>query len=422
MTSQTNTTEDDWLGPAPWIAVTPPGPLALATLACDSRVIGPFPAQPAPLVVRRARGSVIEDIDGNRYLDFSAGWTDGIAGHCSPRIVAAIDAQAQRLIHLCSRHFYHEPVVALAHKLEDLAPGKGPRRVVFRNSETEVLQTAIQIACLHKKRNIVLNLSRQVGLPALHTGILISCQAEYGDVAALQKKVQQQNINWSDVAAVLVEPILSDDNLILPPDAYLPELKKLCDQHGILFIADETRTGLGRTGTMFAVEPSGITPDLLCIARGLAGGLPLGAVVALDNMAESVKKLSLEGSSGNAVSYAAALATIDVLEKGHVSNCASLAERAMKKLNGIAQQRKCIGEIHGRGLMFALDIIKKTRKTREPNGPLRNKIVQEAFNHGLIVLSCGENTVRLCPPLCINRTQLDVGLDVFAEAIATVSE
>jgi 4-aminobutyrate aminotransferase len=424
----------EWIGPAPWITVTPPGPQALQAVARDRRVTSTASDRPYPLVVRRAQGSIVEDVDRNRYLDFTAGMAVCSTGHCHAQVVHAVEDQAKLLLHMCGGHFYYEPMIALSEKLVQITPGPPPKRVILTNSGSEAVETAIKLARHHTGRRTIVSFynsfhGRTMGALSLTAhnaveregfGPLVPMvqHVPYGDLAALRQLFRRVAAP-AEVAAVFVEPIQAEGGVILPPQDFLPKLRALCDQHGILLVVDEVQTGLGRTGRMFCCEHFDIVPDILILAGGLASGLPLGAVIAAESIVNCQAGGRASTGGGNPVSCAAALATIELLERQYTANAARLQPIALDKLHRISSRHKRIAAPRGLGLMLAVDAVRDGR-SREPDPDLRDRIVSEAFGRGVLLLGCGESAIRISPPLCINRVQLEIGLDVFEEAIATV--
>lgn len=427
----------DWIGPAPWIKVSPPGPLALKAVARDKRVSSPSYTRPYPLVVQRAQGSVVEDVDGNRYLDFTAGIAVCSTGHCHPQVVKAISEQASNLIHICGSDFYYEPMIALGEKLAQIAPGPASKRVLFTNSGAESVEAAIKLARHYTHRKGIIAFygafhGRTMGALSLTAskprqrgrfGPLVPMveHVPYGDVDAIRKNIFGRVASPEEVAAIFVEPLQGEGGYIVPPPNFLPDLRELCDKHGIMLVFDEIQSGMGRTGKMFCCEHYGVAPDILVLAKGLASGMPVGAVIASEEVMSWPEGAQGSTFGGNPVACAAALATIDLLEKQYIENAAALHEIAMTKLQTIDARRRQVMAPRGKGLMLAVDIVKDAR-TREPDPKMRDRIVSEAFSRGLLLLGCGETAIRFTPPLCINRVQLEVGFDVFDEAIATVAD
>ena len=425
---------ESWIGPAPWIAVPPPGPNALSAVVRDRRVTSPSNARPYPLVVKRAQGSIVEDVDGNRYLDFTAGIAVCATGHCHPKVVEAIETQANQLIHICGSDFYYEPMIALAEKLAAIAPGDDPRRVLFTNSGAEAVEAAIKLSRHHTNRKGIIAFygsfhGRTMGALSLTSskvrqrerfGPLLPMveHVPYGDISAIETLFKTK-LSPSETAAIFVEPILGEGGYVIPPASFLPALRALCDEHGILLVMDEIQSGMGRTGRMFACEHVNVVPDILLCAKGIASGMPLGAVVAKSSIMDW--PVGAQGSTfgGNPVCCAAALATIRLIEAQYMENAAKLGAIALEKLARIEQRHKGITSPRGLGLMLAIDVVKDSRSCG-PDPGLRDRIVCEAFSRGLLLLGCGVSGIRLTPPLCMNRVQLEVGLDVLDEVISTV--
>lgn len=434
-TQTTSESPDTWLGPAPWIIVAPPGLKVSQAIGRDQRVSSPSLNHPYPLVINRARGSVVEDLDGNRYLDFTAGNAACVTGHCHPQVTEAVKQQAELLLEgegsaCCG------PAVSLTEKLAEVAPGESRKRVLLTNSRSEAIDATIKLARHHTRRPGIIAFhgashGRTMGALSLgasdaryrqHFGPLLPMvfHAPYGDLDFITEHLFKQIITPGEVAAMFVEPLQAQGEFVIPPPDFLAGLRQLCDEHGILLVADEAYTGMGRTGRMFCIEHHHVEPDILIVGKGLAGGLPLAAVVAREKIVDWTAGVHESTSSGNPVSCAAALATLDLIDKQVLKNAQRLAPLAISKLEAITSHHKCIVAARGMGLMLAVSIVKDGR-TREPNPHLRNRIVQEAFNRGLLLLPCGESSIRFTPPLSVNRVQLEVGLDVFSEAVATVA-
>ena len=405
-------------------------------LARDRRVTCSSPARPYPLVVRRARGTVVEDLDANRYLDFTAGLTACTTGHCHPRVARAIKEQAEHLASASGIVLDCDPIITLARKLAELAPGEVGNRVLLTNHPTESAEAAIELARGHTGRSTVLAIGGASHLGPM--GLLFPAAGksrrrqrvtapgrtvEYlpdHDAARLLQRVRDRLAAETDVAAVLVEPMLGDTgDLPLPPE-FLPELRSLCDEREVLLVVDETQTGMGRTGRMFCCERYGVVPDVLLVARGLASGMPVCAVVAPETIMKSDWQWPGPTFSANPIVCAAALAVIELLERNLIANAAKLFPVAIGKLERIARRHSCISPPRGLGLMLALDVIRPRRRELTAC-ELRDRIVTEAFHRGLLLLGAGPRTIRFTPPLSVNRVQLEVGLDVFEEAVATVA-
>ncbi|HUU82900.1 MAG TPA: aminotransferase class III-fold pyridoxal phosphate-dependent enzyme [Phycisphaerae bacterium] len=426
--------KESWIGPAPWIETPPPGLAARAAMERDERVASPSYTRNYPLVIRRAVGSVVEDVDGNRYLDFAAGLAVCATGHCHPRVVAAIQDQAAKLIHASGTDFYYEPMIALAEKLAAIAPGRSDKRVLLLTSGAETAEAAFKLVRHHTGRKWVIAFhgashGRTMGALSLTSStarekagfeplVPMVGHVPYGDIDVFEEHMFRQQAPPEDVAAIFVEPILGGGGYVVPPKNFLPRLRALCDRHGMLLVCDEIHSGMGRTGKMFACQHFGVVPDVLLCAGGLASGMPLGAVIAPKEVMNWPAGAHGSTFGGNPVSCAAALATIDLLESGLLANAAKLGVCLQERLREISDRRKCVDNPRGLGLMAAVDVV--SRKSGKNDPRLRDRIMQEAFRRGLILLGCGTAGIRFSPPLGINDTQLDVGLTVFDEVVASV--
>lgn len=427
--------EDSWIGPAPWIKTDLPGPLAQLMVDRDEAVSSPSYTRDYPLVAKRASGSVIEDVDGNRFLDFAAGIAVCSTGHCHPKVVAAIEQQARSLLHICGSDFYIPAMVELMEKLTQIVPGKDPKHVFLTNSGTEAVEAAIKLARHYTDRKWIIAFhgafhGRTMGALALtcskarqkeRFGPLIPMVAHvpYGNAEAIETQLFKYMMAPSEVAAIFVEPIQGEGGYVVPPPEFLPALRALCDKHGILLVADEIQSGAGRTGKWFAFEHFNVVPDIVLMAKGIASGMPLGAVIASSNIMAWPPGAQGSTFGGNPVCCAAALATLQLLESGYMANAAALGPQLQAGLRNIAENRKVIANVRGIGLMCAVDVINK--KTGKGDAKVREKLVKASFERGLILLPCGEFGIRFVPPLCINETQLDVGIKLFDEAVAMIA-
>lgn len=425
---------DYHLGPAPHIVVPPPGPNARDALERDDRLTPTAHIRPYPLVIRRARGSVVEDVDGNRYLDFSAGVAGCSVGHCHPKVVEAVREQADKLMHVCSGESCCEPQINLRERLENISPIPSPVRVYLGNSGAEAVETAMKLArwrtgrkwflafsgAFHGRTMGALSLTSSKARQREHFGPLVPMivHAPYGSTQFIKEEMFEQHVTPDELAAIFVEPVLGEGGYVFPPADFLPALRTLCDEHGILLVADEIQCGMGRTGKWWAVQHAGVIPDVLLLASGLADGMPVSAVVARGEAERWPPAARGSSFGGNPVSCAAALATIELLEQHYLENAANLESVALEKLRAATQTHACIDNPRARGLMCACDVV--TRRSAKRAAELRDRIVREAFQRGLILLGCGESSIRFVPPLCIHQTQLEVGFDVLDEAVATV--
>ena len=431
---QEQRSEDTWIGPAPWIQGQLPGPKASALIERDDKLTSPSYTRDYPLAVKRAFGSVIEDLDGNRFLDFAAGIAVCATGHCHPKVVAAIEAQARSLIHICGSDFYYPAMTELVEKLIAMVPGGRPQRVYLTNSGTEAVEAGIKLARYHTRRPWIIAFhgafhGRTMGALSLtcskarqreRFGPLIPMVAHvpYGDVQAIESQLFRFQMAPSEVAAVFVEAMQGEGGYVIPDQSFLKDLRALCDKHRILLVCDEIQSGAGRTGKWFAFEHFDIVPDIILMAKGMASGMPLGAVIARDDVMNWPPGAQGSTFGGNPVCCAAATATLKLIEGGYMANAAQLSPKLLAGLSDISAKRKVIARVRGLGLMCAADVI--SRRTGKGDPKRRERILQAAFQRGLVLLSCGETAIRFCPPLCINEAQLDVGLKLFDEAVATV--
>jgi 4-aminobutyrate aminotransferase len=405
-----------------------PGPRAAAWLERDNRVMSPSYTRTYPLVVRRAKGAMVEDLDGNRFLDYTAGIAVTAAGHCHPQVVAAIRKQAGRLIHMSGTDFYYTPQVRLAEQLARLAPGAGAKRVFFTNSGAETIEAALKLARRHTGRHRAMAFlnafhGRTYGAMSLSGSKPMQRRgfsplvpeihhARFGDlesVRALLKTVCPPD----ELAAIFVEPIQGEGGYLVPPADFLPGLRQICDEHGVLLVLDEVQSGIGRTGRMFASEHWGVAGDIVCLAKGIANGLPLGAIVARDQVMDWPSGSHASTFGGNPVACAAALATLRLVETRYRANAEKRGAELRDGLSALAPRHPSIREVRGLGLMIGVEI----QSEGAPDPDLRDQIIEHAFRRGLLLLPCGPSTVRFCPPLCLTGRQVEIGLRLFEEAI-----
>jgi 4-aminobutyrate aminotransferase len=412
----------------PRILTELPGPRAAAWLARDEAVMSPSYTRMYPLVVRRARMAMVEDLDGNRFLDFTAGIAVTAAGHCHPKVTAAIRRQAARLVHMSGTDFYYTPQVRLAERLARLAPGSSPKRVFFTNSGAEAIEAALKLARHHTGRPRALAFlkafhGRTYGAMALSASKPVHRlgfspmvpevqHARYGDIESV-RTLLNTTCPPEELAAIFVEPIQGEGGYIVPPFEFLTGLRRVCDEHGILLVFDEIQTGIGRTGRMFAAEHWGVAPDIICLAKGIANGLPLGAIVARADVMNWTPGSHASTFGGNPVACAAALATVKLVEFKYRENALRRGLELRTGLQELADAFSCIRDVRGLGLMVGMEIGAQDG----PDPDRRDRIIQEAFERGLLLLPCGASTVRFCPPLCITSRQVKIGLDILRAAI-----
>lgn len=426
---------DTWIGPAPWIETAIPGPNAKALIRRDHAFSSPSDRRDYPLVVRRATGSVVEDVDGNRFLDFAAGLAACSTGHCHPKVTAAIEAQVKSLIHTCGTDFYYPPMIELMERLASIAPGDHAQRVLLTNSGAEAVEDTIKLVRYHSKRKWIIGFygafhGRTMGSLSLtcskaahreNFGPLIPMVTHmpYGDVDALEAQLLKRETAPNEVAAIFVEALQGEGGYVVPDADFLPRLRSFCDRHRILLVCDEIHTGTGRTGKWFAFEHFNTVPDVILMAKGLASGMPLGAVIARADVMRWPPDTQGSPLGGNPVCCAAALATLSLVESTYMNNAATLGPKLLARLSQVGQKRKVIADVRGLGLMCGVDVV--NRRSGKPDAKLRHRILQASFQRGLILLPCGDTGIRFCPPLCINETQLDVGVKTFDEVLSGVA-
>jgi 4-aminobutyrate aminotransferase len=436
----------------PEIRTALPGPKAKALIDRDRTVVSPSYTRGYPLVIERGSGSMVEDVDGNLFLDCAAGIAVNSTGHSHPDVVRAIIEQAQKFLHMSGTDFYYEPQVRLAEELALAAPITGGVRSFFGNSGTEAIEACIKLA-RHTtgRQNIIAFLGgfhgRSMGSLALTASKAIHRRgfgpllpgvyhAPYPDtyrcpigstpdtcadacIGYIEHQLFAHLVSPDEVAAVVVEPIQGEGGYIVPPDAFLQRLRELTSKHGILLVADEVQSGMGRSGKMFAMEFSGVKPDLMAIAKGIASGLPLGVAVARAGLMAWPPGSHASTFGGNPVSCAAALATIRLLREGLVKNAADVGARLMSGLRSLADRHPIVGDVRGRGLMIGVELV-RDRQTKERASEERDAVVSGCFARGLLLLGAGKNSIRFSPPLVLTKDQADTAVEIFDQALTEV--
>ncbi len=414
---------------APDIRTELPGPKAKAWIERDHRVTSTSYTRDFPLVADRGFGCAVQDVDGNTFLDFAAGIAVCATGHAHPDVVRAIQDQAAKLIHICGSDFYYEPMIRLCEKLAEITPGDEPKRVFLTNSGAEAVEGSMKLArhatgrkgliafhgAFHGRTMGALSLTSSKAKQKTGFAPLIPMvwHAPYGDLDAVKELFQRQ-ADPSEVAAIFVECMQGEGGYIVPQASFLKGLRALCDEHGILLVSDEIQSGCGRTGKWFACEHFDIVPDIVCIAKGVASGMPIGAFVASQRIMQWPPGAHGSTYGGNPIGCAAALATLEAVEKGMMANAAEQGEYLTSRLRAICNDHDIVTDVRGLGLMIGLTVCDRNGT---PSASLRDAIALEAFNRGLILLGCGETAMRFAPPLCITREEIDRGLDVFKQAI-----
>ena len=433
----------------PQIKTALPGPRAKKLIKLDKSYVSPSYTRVYPLVAEKGNGLWIHDVDGNIFLDFTAGIATNSTGHCHPQVVRAIQQQAKRLLHMSGTDFYYTPQILLAEKLASLAPGRGTKRVYFGNSGAEAVEAAFKLARWHTKRELNIAFfgafhGRTMGALSLTASKTVQ-KKNYNPLVPgithipyaycyrcaynlTYPKCGLHCVNWvedtlfrttvpaEEVAAIFVEPIQGEGGYIVPPPGFHKKLYKIAKKYGILYVADEVQSGMGRTGKMFGMEHFKVNPDIIAVAKGIASGMPLGAMIAPAKIMNWEAGSHASTFGGNPVSCEAAMATINLLENNLMKNAEKQGDRLMKGLVELQKSYECMGDVRGKGLMVAIELV-KDRETKEPATKLRPRIIKRAFEKGLLVLGCGENSIRFCPSLNVKAGEVDTCLTIFEEAM-----
>ena len=427
-----------------------PGPKARELLARDALVVSPSYPRDYPFVMSHGRGAEIWDVDGNRFLDFAAGIAVCSTGHGHPTVVRAIKDAADKFLHISS-DYWHEGQVKLAERMNELSPMKEPVMSFFAQSGTESVEAALKLA------RYVTGRGRFIGfLGGFHgrtMGSLAFTSSKYtqqkgffptmpgvthvpypnnyrplfagGDqgqavLRYIEEVLFQHNVPSNEVAAILVEPIQGEGGYLVPPDGFLAGLRELCDRHGILLIFDEVQSGIGRTGKMFACEHWGVAPDIMTLAKGLGSGMPIGMVVAKRSVMQKWSR-GAHGNTygGNPLCCAAALATLDLVEQGFCANAAKVGRYFTDALRAFAGRHAVVGEVRGKGLMIGMELV-TDRASKTPARVLCDALITRAYHNGLILLSCGQSTVRFMPPLMISEADVDEAVELLDVSLRQV--
>ena len=433
----------------PRLITSLPGPNALRVIEEDRRHISPSYTRSYPLVARRGHGALVEDVDGNTFLDFNAGIAVVATGHCHPEVVAAVQRQAAELIHMSCTDFYYEGMVDLARKLEAIAPGSEPKKVYFGNSGTEAIEAAIKLARYHTRREKIiafygafhgrtlgsLSLTASKAVQRTGFGTLLSgvfhvpyanpYRCPYGNqpqdccrdcARFIERELFKKIVDPQEVAAIIVEPIQGEGGYVPAPAEFLRDLQRICRQHGILLITDEVQSGMGRTGKWWAADHAGIEPDILCVAKGIASGLPLSATIAKSSVMDWKPGAHASTFGANPVSVAAALATLGLVQDKYMENARRMGQYLFSRFAGWRDKFRIVGDVRGKGLMIGIEMV-TDRQTKEPAPKLRDAVENLAFSKGLLVLGAGANTIRLAPPLLINEEQADFAVETLEACI-----
>jgi len=437
----------------PEIKTSLPGPKAQEIIAADAEFVNPaYPRPDFKLVADHAKGVWVTDVDGNIFLDCNAGVAVCSTGHCHPEVVQAIQDQAAQLIHMCGTDYYYRQMPELARKLDQIVPIEGPTRTHFANSGTEAVETALKLAMHATGREKFISFfgsfhGRTLGSLSLTSSkaaqrlgfkrqaldvVHVPYPNEYRNPFTAEMcaggGVAQGALNWienllfktttppEEVAAIVIEPVQGEGGYVPAPAEFLRGIRRICDEHGIVLVIDEVQSGMGRTGKMFAIEHAGVKADVVCIAKGIASGLPLGACVARADLMDWKKGAHASTFGGNPVCIAAALRTIELLERELLANAAEVGEYLERGLRKLMAKHDCIGDVRGMGLMLGVEFV-KDKVSREPDVELRDRVEIATFERGLILLGAGTNTIRWSPPLILSKENVDVALEIFDAAI-----
>ena len=438
---------------APRILVPPPGPRARAILDRDRAVVSGSYPRSAPFVMARGEGAVVEDVDGNAYIDCCAGIAVAATGHSHPVVVEAVTGQAKRFLHI-SPDYYHEPQVALGEAIAEVAPVGGRARTFFSNSGTEAVEAAIKLARHHTKRfnviaflgsfhgrtlgSLAMTASRTVqrrGFGPMAPGVFHApyanpyrCPLAGGAercaeecLAYVERQIFAHLVSPDEVAAIIFEPIQGEGGYVVPPPGFIQGLSRIAKQHGIMLIADEVQSGVGRTGRMFAVEHDGVQPDILVVAKGIASGLPMGLTIAREEVMDWPVGAHSNTFGGNPIACAAALATLKLVRGGLMRNAAEVGDLLQGKLRALAARHPLIGDVRGKGLMIGVELV-RDRQTKERATTERDALVMAAFRRGLLVLAAGPNTIRFSPPLVLTAGQAESAVGLFDESLSEIGD
>ncbi len=430
-----------------------PGPIGQELVDISEQFVTSSLPRAYSLTVKRGKGCWVEDLDGNQFLDCAAGIAVCSTGHCHPRVVDAIKTQADNLLHICGADYYEEQYILLTKRLAELAPGDNKWRVFLGNSGAEAVEAAIKLARHHTGRPYVLSfygafhgrtmgaVSLTASKPIYHNGFAplltgvknahyaycYRCpfnttypECEFACIDDIENTLFDKTVAPEEVAAIFVEPVQGEGGYIVPPDGWLKRLRELCDRYGILLVADEVQSGIGRTGKMFAIEHWGVVPDIICSAKALASGMPLSAMIARD--AIMTWPAGAHGSTfgGNPVSCAAAQATLDVVEQeGLMENAVRVGGILKSRLEELAMTSRMIGDVRGLGLMIGVELVKD--KESKAIAKYETEALMEAcFQRGLLVLPCGPNSLRFSPPLIITEEEAMIAFEIFADALKEI--
>ncbi len=435
----------------PRIVIPPPGPKGRKIIVKDEKHSSTSYIKVYPLVVERGQGAMVEDVDGNRYIDWMAGIAVASTGYSHPKVVSAVQEAAGKFFHMCGTDFYYQGMADLCERLATLGPGRSKKRVFLTNSGTEAVEGAIKMARNATRRSDLMAFrgsfhGRSMGAMSL-TSSKVTQRGTFGPLLPgvhhvpypdpyrldshglnpgdyvidhIRKDLFTTHVAPEDVAAIFVEPMLGEGGYVVPPKEFLVGLRELCNEFGIILVFDEIQTGVGRTGHMWAADYFGVVPDVLLTAKGLGSGMPIGAIVAKQSVMKWESGSHGSTFGGNPVACAAALATLDLVESELAANARKMGERLMAGMRKLQEKHEVIGDVRGVGLFIGVEFV-RDRETKEPAKNLVSDLMKRAFRKGLLLLSSGQSVIRIAPPLVIDEYDVDRGLEIFDECLREVT-
>jgi len=439
----------------PKIVVRPPGPKARELTKKDEKFISPSYARCYPLAIESGKGCILKDVDGNEYIDFNSGLVCLIVGHCHPKVVDAIKKQSEKFLSYSNTDFYYRPAINLAEKLCEVTPGRFDKKVYFGNSGAEAVEAAVKLSKWHtRKQRFIAYISafhgRTLGalsftasktvqrshffpmVPGVTHVPYPNCyrcpfklsypDCDYWCVDFIDEMVLQKYVPPEEVAGIVVEPIQGEGGYVVPPPEYFKRLKKIADKYGILMIDDEVQAGMGRTGRWFAIEHWKVEPDIVCMAKGIASGLPLGAIVSRARLMDWEGGSHASTFGGNPLSCVASLAVIDAIkEEKLLENATKQGNYIMKRLQDFKDECEILGDVRGKGLMIGAEIV-ENKDTKKPAKEKATEIMMRSWKRGIAIITCGVSTLRVAPPIIITRELVDAALDIVEDVIKEVDK
>ena len=439
----------------PKIVVRPPGPKARELVKKDETFISPSYARVYPLAIESGSGCIVKDVDRNEYIDFNSGLVCLNVGHSHPKVVEAIKRQSEKFLHYSNTDFYYRPAVNLAEKLCEVTPGRFAKKVYFANSGAETVEAAVKLAKWHtRKHRFIAFISafhgRTIGALSFTASKIVQRRhffpllpgithvpypycyrcpfklsypdCNYWCVDFIDEMILQKYVPPEEVAGILFEPIQGEGGYVVPPPEYFHRLKRIADKYGLLLIDDEIQAGMGRTGRWFAIEHWKVEPDIVCIAKSIASGLPLGAIVSRSRLMDWDGGSHASTFGGNPLSCVAALAVIDIIkEEGLLENATKQGKHIKKRLENLKEECEIVGDVRGKGLMIGTEIV-EDKDTKKPAGEKAKEIMIRCWKRGIAIITCGASTLRIAPPLIITRDILDSGMDIIEDVIKEVAK